>query len=293
MVFVSGMTCYGRPADFSFSYLVRRFTRLVFPVWIFLTLYFAMILGLEVVGLDSGLTLKHVVGSFLLWDGIGYVWIIRVFLMMALITPLLINLNNTIQRNSMFISVFFVSLFTYLFVTAKHIGYNTEIIVNGLYYMIGYGFLFWLGIRMKDLNKQASLIFVVFMSLVFIALCWFNPWIEGPEIFLHINNYKYPPTNIFVTYGIIMSVLLYMAVSLRKNTTLNPLINFIACNSIWIYLWHIPIVSLMVKMDILSFWLVKYAIAYIGAICLYMVQYKIVITIENKRQYRFLKYLRG
>ena len=252
-----------------------------------------MILGLEVVGLDSGLTLKHVVGSFLLWDGIGYVWIIRVFLMMALITPLLINLNNTIQRNSMFISVFFVSLFTYLFVTAKHIGYNTEIIVNGLYYMIGYGFLFWLGIRMKDLNKQASLIFVVFMSLVFIALCWFNPWIEGPEIFLHINNYKYPPTNIFVTYGIIMSVLLYMAVSLRKNTTLNPLINFIACNSIWIYLWHIPIVSLMVKMDILSFWLVKYAIAYIGAICLYMVQYKIVITIENKRQYRFLKYLRG
>ena len=55
MVFVSGMTCYGRPADFSISYLTRRFTRLVFPVWIFLTLYFAMILGLEVVGTSQSI----------------------------------------------------------------------------------------------------------------------------------------------------------------------------------------------------------------------------------------------
>ena len=293
MVFVSGMTCYGRSADFSFSYLTRRFTRLVFPVWIFLTLYFAMILGLETIGIDSGLTLKHIVGSYLLWDGIGYVWIIRVFLLMALITPLLLNLNKIIKSTWLFLLVFCVALLGYLFVTGKHIGYDIGIIVNGLYYIIGYGFLFWLGIRIKALTNQVSLTLVLMMLLAFILLCWLNPCIKGSDIFLHINDYKYPPTNIFVLYGIIMSILLYMTVSLRKNTTLNPLINFISCNSIWIYLWHIPIVSLMVKMDILSSWIVKYAIAYIGALCLYTIQYKTVSMLENKYQYKFLKYLKG
>ena len=90
-----------------------------------------------------------------------------------------------------------------------------------------------------------------------------------------------------------MSVLLYLLVSLRKNTTLNPLINFIACNSIWIYLWHIPFVSLMAKMDIFSSWIVKYGVAYVGALCLYFVQYKLVGVIESKRKYTFLKYLKG
>ena len=293
MVLVSGMTCYGRSADFSFSYLVRRFTRLVFPVWIFLTLYFAMILGLEVVGIDSGLTLKHVVGSYLLWEGIGYVWIIRVFLMMALITPLLISLNNAIKRTVVFVSVFCAALLIFLFVTAEHIGYNTELIINGLYYIIGYGFLFWLGIRVKDLTQKASLVLVTIMLLAFAVLCCLNPTIKGWNIFLHINDYKYPPTNVFVVYGIIISILLYMLVSLRKKTILNPLVSFISRNSIWIYLWHIPIVSLMVKMDFLSSWMIKYAIAYVGALCLYTVQYKIVNTVENKHQYRFLKYLRG
>ena len=293
MVFVSGMTCYGRPADFSISYLTRRFTRLVFPVWIFLTLYFAMILGLEVVGIDSGLTLKHVVESYLLWEGIGYVWIIRVFLLMALITPLLISLNSAINKTVVFVSVFCAALLIYQFVTAEHIGYNTELIVNGLYYIIGYGSLFWLGIRIKDLTKKASLALVAIMLLAFAVLWCFNPMIKDSDIFLHINDYKYPPTNIFVVYGIIMSVLLYMLVSLRKETTLNPLVSFISRNSIWIYLWHIPIVSLMVKMDFLSSWIVKYAIAYIGALCLYTVQYKIVNALKNKHQYKFLKYMKG
>ena len=138
-----------------------------------------------------------------------------------------------------------------------------------------------------------SLALVVFMSLACIALCWFNPWIKGPEIFLHINDYKYPPTNIFIVYGIIMSILLYMLVSLRRKIALSPLISFISRNSIWIYLWHIPIVSLMVKMDILSSWFVKYIVAYIGALCLYVIQYKIVNMFESKRQYKLLKYLKG
>ena len=171
MVFVSGMTCYGRSADFSFNYLMRRFTRLVLPVWIFLTLYFTMILGLEVIDIDSGLTLKHVVGSYLLWEGIGYVWIIRVFLLMALITPLIQSLNNTTKNTWSFLLVFCVALLGYLFMTGKHIGYDVGIIVNGLYYIVGYGFLFWLGIRIKDLTKQDSLILVAMMVFAFVVLC--------------------------------------------------------------------------------------------------------------------------
>ena len=73
MIFVSGMTYYNKHLSFSFKNILHRFKRLVFPVWIFLTIYFIPIILLKSVGIDLGLNFRHILGSYLLLDGIGYV----------------------------------------------------------------------------------------------------------------------------------------------------------------------------------------------------------------------------
>ncbi|MFQ3221147.1 MAG: fucose 4-O-acetylase-like acetyltransferase, partial [Paraglaciecola sp.] len=81
MVLVSGMSfglSYKTNEEY-FNYLWKRVKRLIFPVWIFLTVYFVSLLMLDPQSLD--LDLKTVITSYLLIGGIGYVWIIKVFIL--------------------------------------------------------------------------------------------------------------------------------------------------------------------------------------------------------------------
>ena len=293
MIFVSGMTFYGKNISYSWSYLYHRFARLVFPVWIFLTIYFTPILCLKFFGIDLGLNFRHVWGSYVLLDGIGYVWIIRVFLLIALITPILLKFNNYIKNQYIFTLIFSLLTGAYLLITYLHIGTNISLINNWIYYAIGYGFLFLLGVRIKGYTKTGIAVFLLTMIFLFIIQSyvdirrfeWINP------IFLHINDFKYPPTNIFLLYGLIMSVVVYAIVYLKKREQLNKFIKFVGCNSIWIYLWHIPIAAITEKIEIM--WAVKFIIVYLGALAIYYTQLSVVKMIEKKKEYNILKYLKG
>ena len=293
MVFVSGLTCYGKGISYSWKYLYHRFSRLVFPVWIFLTIYFTPMLLLKMAGIVLGLNAKHIWGSFLLLDGIGYVWIIRVFLLIALITPLLVKFNNVIRNQYVFTIVFSLSLCCHLLMTYLRIGSGVGVINNCLYYAMGYGFLFLLGVRIKGFTKKGGLVFLMAMVTLFVGqtivdirqMEWAKP------IILHINDFKYPPTNVFILYGLVMSVVVYAIVYLKRRERLNPLVHFIGCNSIWIYLWHIPIVAVTAKMDMV--WWARFFIVYMGALAMYYIQLFFVKVLENKKEYRILKYLKG
>ena len=70
-----------------FAYVWKRFKRLVLPVWIFLTVYFSAI---YITGYQlNTLSYDVMFNTYALLSGIGYVWVIRVFLLMALIAPAL------------------------------------------------------------------------------------------------------------------------------------------------------------------------------------------------------------
>ena len=91
MMFVSGLAMAAHPqsAIGGWAWLWKRVKRLVFPVWIFLGLYFAFLFLVHKVVAFHLPTFQKIVESFLLLDGIGYVWVIRVFLILAVLTPLL------------------------------------------------------------------------------------------------------------------------------------------------------------------------------------------------------------
>lgn len=99
MVLVSGMSFFlSYTPHVSYSdYVWQRVRRLVFPVWVFLTLYF---LAQYVLMPDApDLNFGTVFGSYALMNGIGYVWVIRVFLLIALLSPFLYRVNKSVKED--------------------------------------------------------------------------------------------------------------------------------------------------------------------------------------------------
>lgn len=293
MVFVSGLTCYQKDIQFSWGYLSHRFARLVFPVWIFLTVYFLMIYAAKFVGLDFGLTFKQVYESYLLMDGIGFVWIIRVLLLIALVTPGLIKINQTIKSDTLFIWLYSIVLILYLLIAYYKEGMDIALVRDWVYYAIGYGFVFLLGIRMKGLKCVDIMLFASIMMAFFITLGVLDKYslLGNDSVFLHVNDWKYPPTNIFLLYGLIMSILCYMVIYLKQRVKLNGVVNFIGCNSIWIYLWHIPFISITARMEMV--WWLRFVIIYLGAAGNYFLQYSLINWIGKRKNYKLFKYLIG
>lgn len=293
MVFVSGLTCYQKDIRFSWGYLSHRFARLVFPVWIFLTVYFLMIYAAKFVGLDFGLTFKQVYESYLLMDGIGFVWIIRVLLLIALVTPGLIKINQIIKCNTIFIWLYSIALILYLLIAYYKVGMDVVLVRDWVYYAIGYGFVFLLGIRMKGLKCVDVMLFIAIIVALFIAMGVVGKYslLGNDSVFLHVNDWKYPPTSIFLLYGLIMAVLGYTIVNIKQRARLNTIVNFIGCNSIWIYLWHIPFISITARMDMV--WWMRFVVVYMAAVGIYYLQYVLVEIIGKREKYNILKFLKG
>jgi len=88
MVFISGIS-FSLSKTSSGPYLKyawSRIKRLLFPVWIFLTLFFALSSLTHVFGDYS---FEVILESFTLSEGIGYVWIIQIFIIVSLLAPFL------------------------------------------------------------------------------------------------------------------------------------------------------------------------------------------------------------
>ncbi len=81
------------------DYLYSRIRRLVYPTWMFLTIFFAgSFLVSKLLGIDF-IKINTIIRSYLLIDGIGYVWIIRIYLIVGFFGPLLVkNLKLNMNR---------------------------------------------------------------------------------------------------------------------------------------------------------------------------------------------------
>lgn len=80
MIVISSMLFFYSNKQISFwSYVGKRFERLVIPTWIFLAIFFS----LSILLFPNYLSLKLVATSFALEGGIGYVWVIRIYFIIA------------------------------------------------------------------------------------------------------------------------------------------------------------------------------------------------------------------
>lgn len=258
------------------TYVYKRFRRLVMPVWLFLGGYFCVVYfflpELEI------LSIELVRDSFLLIDGIGYVWIIRVFLLVALAAPLVLWLNKRVPDNNRYLGLLaglYIAYECLLLVTGPYIqsgaGYWFGLVVL---YAYPYTLIFALGIRLPLLPRSTCIRIALIAALLFAGLGVWYAMDAGR--FMPTQTFKYPPQLYYFAYALAMSLLAWLATpwligQISRFNPLTQLVWFIAQNSIWIYLWHIPLVKLLHKP-----FLEKYLLAYMGALLVTFIQVQLV-----------------
>lgn len=268
-----------------FHYYVSRFKRLVFPTWLFLVFYFSIFLVLSGTLFD----LKYYIASFALTRyGIGYVWIILVYLYSASLIPLFSRMKLSKVGMLCVAAIYILYELAYYF----QIGINNKLIDTTFYYFIPYGVITYLGCNYFRFNKNQKYIITIVSFVLFVALGIYY-WNEfGTPQLVRIS--KYPPRLYYLAFGVAVSLLL-LIVSEKRSLKIydNACICFISKNSLWIYLWHILTLQAYDYLQLPKIWFVKLVVVYISAIGIVLVVNKLVDVIEKKKKYRILKYLKG
>lgn len=261
MVVVSAM-CYRPLSGGYLSYAWKRFKRIYAPVALFLTIFSGVyLLGIQCVAISD------IIGSFLLldWPSIGYVWVMRVFLIMALIIPML---HMVLTKLPYWIFIIFVAAIIALqqilvpiieVIPNRYVSYA---LYETILFAVGYSALAAVGLRLAKLNGRQLKILATFagtaIAVYVIVEGSFNP-----------QQSKYPPHSLYLIYGIFASTILMLAKPFLTSAVRCGFVEYLSRNSMWIYLWHIiPVYALERWMDSDGMWLARYLIVVVLAIVL-------------------------
>lgn len=255
MVIVSGTlfyySCQGKEVALG-EYLKKRIPRLIAPVWFFLGFFFSLTYIVYLLaGHPYPFSLEGILSGFLLLDGINYVWIIRVFMLIAILAPFLLKIQRFLPKVNYFLAVILGNYIFYelaLRPINDHIiaGEQLSIFIKKVFlYMISYGCLYALGMALPRLSKKNIIYIIVVFFVLFSGFTLFYYYEVGGLV--SVNFQKNPPGLYYISYGIFMSMILYIIIDklceqksiLIKNRFLNSTVLFISSSSLWIYLWHI------------------------------------------------------
>ena len=296
MVFISGYLAYDsysrslQHGKSIFDYYKKRILRLYVPTAIFLTIYF-IVVKIGTFNTEYPHSLKQIIESYLLLDGIGYVWIIRVYLLCAFIVPVIFYFNNKIKDKKIkLLLVIFIYIMYELFVK---FGFNeTNLFFKHIIsYIIPYGSIYILGMVNRNYNDRQNKVMIV-LSLILFVLSFIVIYLQYGEIKM-TSFMKYPPRIYYLSYALFVTYLLiYILKKIKLNN--NRIIRFVSSSSLWIYLWHILFINFIAKFMANINWICKYVIVLLCAILITYLQNCIVNILEKKNFNKsLLKLFRG
>ncbi|MGH2097432.1 acyltransferase family protein [Aerococcus urinaeequi] len=212
--------------------------RLVRPTWVFLTIFFILVYFVsEILSRDYLFSLSTVIKSYLLLDGIGYVWVIGVFLGVALLNPIILKISESIDQNKYYFFFLLIIYFGYLglvYLQRFFSGFLNILYEHVILYTISYGIIAAIGVRSKKIDKKEMIIISVFSFIIYFLIGY-------SQSFPPTQIAKYPPTTYYLSFavGMIFLVRLLLSHTFIYNLCDKKFTHFVSTNSMWIYLWHI------------------------------------------------------
>ena len=235
------------------------------------------------------LGLKGVLATYALSNfGMGYVWIIRIYFIVAMLIPLYKSLSNRFREIQ--ILVFSLMLFV-LYEILCHAGmFENKLLDYLVAYFISCFLLLVLAKKIFENNKWNDAVTII--SLLIFLVYGFYLFRENGHL-VQTQNYKYPFQLYYLSYSVLVSgLLIKLTKSIRiKGFLYDKVILFISTHSFWIYLWHILPVTLLNLFSLV--WYLKYIIVLIIAVLLTMCQNAIVEKLQGKVNPEILNIFRG
>ncbi len=307
MVIVSGTLYFytsGQKKVSFWKYLQKRLPRLIAPVWVFLIFFFVSAAAIfACLSQPYPFSKEQIFETFLLSKGIGYVWIIRVFTLMAVFAILIKNIYGWCQSELRFLAFISVSYLGYEILLNKIHRFNLhnelfQSLVNDyLFYLIPYGCLFGLGMALPNIRQKVMLLISGFFFIIFLLCAIYYSYHAG--YFVSNVEFKSPPRIYYISYGIFMSLLCFFTVDkLTKKYNLSSqenlyieLITFISSSSLWIYLWHIFFLYYWQKLIIIHLpdfstrFIIDFFVVVIGSISVTYLQKKLIFKLINNTKF--------
>ena len=281
MFFVIGMS-YVNSAKLTYTdYIKKRFKRLVVPVWNFLILFVCF---LRFAGIKFSLC--EYLSSFALlsgepnWGGVGYVWIFRVYFLVACISPLLKKWSDSILDDRIFLVTWFSSFFLLELICSILLtldGILSAILIETFVYGFKYGLVCVMGMRAPNMSNKTCYRLILSFCILFLIML-VN--IQEPT---QID--KYPPRIYYLSYALMMTLLSYIFTRIPLFQVLkeSKFISFISSNSMTIYLVHIILLYCIKMSQTLSQlnYVEKYAFVLFFS-CIITILYKTAIECIRK-----------
>lgn len=221
-------------------YLLKRIKRLVKPTWIFLTIYFLFYWIFK-----GSISIKTIILSYTLINGIGYVWIIRIYIYVAIITPIYSYIYNNLKIFRIII-IILIEYLIYAFLIKFSFIVNERIrlfLTISILDFVGYSFVVWIAILTYKLSIRNRFLVSIFSAILFIFLAVkYN--------FIPTQEFKYPIRLYYLSYAFSIIFMLDFFVEWIDNKysiKKSKIIIYISSNSMWIYLWHILYIPLVNK----------------------------------------------
>ncbi len=227
------------------SFYKKRLSRLTFPVWIFLTVFF---LGLFINSLLTKthypFTLEQIIGSYVFDWGIGFVWIFKVYIILAIITPYALRLSKYQGSDSFYVFCLGLIYIVYEVLAKLLFSFNYDpfllnIIKNWILVIFPFSILYLYGLRLRYMNKRLVFSLTLISLTIFVILSIVLYIKNG--MFIPTQSYKYPPRIYYLSYAFFAVNILYLLIynlKIKKDRT-QKIILWLSKNALWIYLWHI------------------------------------------------------
>ena len=265
------------------NYLYSRFLRLIIPTWIFLTFYnFIFFLGSNWRPSTNNLFKQF---SLIGGSDIG-IWIIRILFSMAIISPILLKINNHINNNKLFFVAIIITYIFYEVLLYNSKQFLPENIFNIskliIFFTVSYGLIFLYGIRISSFSKRTirNIIFL-FFAIFFLYLIFL--YLQNIK-FIPTQQFKNPPQIYYVSYALFVSTSLFYITKFNKiYIDKFNLFQFIGRSTLWIYLWHWFIIKLYNYFKIDLNFLFKFLLIYTITVILVYVQTKIIHLVASNK----------
>lgn len=270
MVVLSGylfqLTNKKKEGKFSFLwYIKKRFVRLVLPTWIFFTFFFGVFSLLDIYKLTPfPFSFDTIEKTYFLWTGIGYVWIIRIYLGVALLWPLLVWLFSKIKYKYTLLTFLFIGYeFLWNWFSKSYFWDYKDIITRGVFFLLPYLLLFLYGVFFRE-QKLWKKIFLIALGM----FLFFQQNISQGAV-INLQDYKYPAHGAYLLYGITMSSIFLLWAEISKKIQYGflekPLL-WLWSSTLMLYLTHIPFVYYFDNYTTEISWKIKLLYVVIGAI---------------------------
>lgn len=224
-IFCSSYLFFVKSSSLSLNYLKKRFSRLLIPYWIFLSLFIPLVYLNE----PGKVSINYVLSSILGIGGVDISWLVLLFLIFTILFPLI----KSLEKNKI------------LFFAFSLISFIVSLVLVFFSFPLNYKFIMWV-------PWSLVILFSIFF-IKFEAKKWFFPSIIIVSFVLYlvlgfvlanlnhnlsfVNN-KYPPNLYLLSFGFFAITLLFWLAKLKVFKPLSSGISFLSLNSYNIYFIH-------------------------------------------------------